>query len=256
MSEKLEEYTVAELVDDALESGTWNDYMRNRYVYEFKQGGRLIRGLTAEAICHIALENGISIIDTERDILNDGVLFKAVAVKKSEDGTEIRAEGIAYEAFIDRGKPDKFCWQKALTKACRNARKQLIPATMQVAAIETLLTLDPQVSLPTAESEPESEPETPHPDQEYKEPPELANARKSAFAVYHKRKDDLLEIGIEDGVFWGGVRENYGVESRKEMGETDWKNLRASLDLEDFAQWIRDIPVNETESDTDQEFPF
>lgn len=278
MAEKMEEYKVQELCDDALETGQWNEYMKSRYVYEFKQGNRTIRGLTSEAICHIALQHGISIESTKCETMETGVLYTAVAVRTERIHTEdehdtptyaggasatshrfFRAEGVCFEPFNTyTGEFDKFCWQKALTKACRNARKQLIPATMQIAAIDALMNLEKpphsetlsqsvapqeQRELPTLH---DTTPKATQPNggaaptsergQHWED--KRALARKRAFAFFAEKKDKLAEMGIDTETFWQGVREKYNVTSRKDMSLNDWIDVINSLKTPQFAKWI------------------
>ena len=50
---------------------------------------------------------------------------------------------------------------------------------------------------------------------------------------------------------------HYGVKSRTEMDESNWRNLRASLEAEGFATWIRDLaPVKEAETTESEDIPF
>ena len=243
-TEHLEEYTVAELVDDALEAGVWNPYMRNRYVYEFQQGSRRIRGLTAEAIAHIALANGISIESTTREDMDEGVLYTAVAIKHDADGRVLRAEGVAYEAYENNGRPDKFCWQKALTKASRNARRQLIPANLQISAIETLLQLDPPPAKPL-----------PAHTRVVEKLPAVKQAEVETFEVFKTKKAALIELGIEPELFWESVKGVFDVENRDDMSVEDWTDLKSALTTEGFANWIRSIALSDDDTDTEMELP-
>ena len=255
MSE-LQEYEVANFVDDTLVEGLITDFMLNEYVYEFKQGGRVIRGLTARAIAHLALEQNISIKETTREIRDEGVLYSAVAVKVEPGAPEaewLRAEGVAFAELISNGKPDDFAWQKAMTKASRNARRQLIPAVLQIKAVEMLMQIGEaaagknpgQAALPPAEQPPARD--------------ETDRHRKGSFALFNDKQAALHALEIDTDKFWMGVREHYSVKSRTEMTESNWRNLRASLEAEGFASWIRDLApakVEEPEAASEEEIPF
>lgn len=229
---EVQEYETQELVDDALASGVWNDALRNEYVYEFKQSGKLVRGLTASAISHIAQEQGISITTVEREILNDGVLYTATAQRQPEG---LERQGVAYEPFATGGKPDKFCWQKALTKACRNAMRQLIPATMQQNAIHQLLTMTEAATpeaLP-AEAETKEKPAAKPGDDGY--------WMKRTFAQFNERKPDLEKAKINKFVFWAVIRDRYKVSSRTELTDAHWEEIDKALRSEAFPKWILDM---------------
>ena len=251
MSE-MQEYEVANFVDDALVEGSMTDFMLNEYVYEFNQSGRTIRGLTARAIAHIAQEQNISIKEITRENQAEGVLYTAVAVKIEPGVPEaewLRAEGVSYEPIMLNGKPDPFAWQKAMTKASRNARRQLIPAVLQIKAVAMLIEVGEsaagnnqgQAALPPAQPKDDTD-----------------RHRKGAFALFNEKQPALHALEIDTDTFWQGVREHYGVKSRTEMIETNWRNLRASLEAEGFASWIRDLaPISEPEQNTESEdIPF
>ena len=250
MSE-LQEYEVANFVDDALVEGSMTDFMLSEYVYEFAQGGRTIRGLTARAIAHIAQEQNISIKEITRENQAEGVLYTAVAVKVESGVSEtewLRAEGVSYEPIMLNGKPDPFAWQKAMTKASRNARRQLIPAVLQIKAVAMLIEIggnaagnnQGQAALPAQPKD------------------DTDRHRKGAFALFNEKQPALHALEIDTDTFWLGVREHYEVKSRTEMDESNWRNLRASLEAEGFASWIRDLaPVSEPEENTEsEEIPF
>ena len=245
---EVKEYHVQELVDDALSAGRFNEYMRGQYVYEFKQGNRVIRGLSADAIAHIALEQGITIEDVDVRETDKGVLVTATALKM-ESG--LRAIGISYEPFMSNtGIFDKFAWQKALTKASRNARKQLIPATVRVQAIDIFLNLDPddRQSLPApkpVDLSPAVNGETASKDE--------GKDMRQAFAVYSEHSADLLSsLRLSEEDFWSGVRRHYEVESRNDMTDAEWRNLTASIKIVGsdgpYAKWIRDLQDPEGDS--------
>ena len=230
---EVQEYQTQELVDDALASGIWNDALRNEYVYEFKQSGKLIRGLTASAISHIAQEQGISITSVEKEVLNDGVLYTATARREPEG---LERQGVAYEPFVVNGKPDKFCWQKALTKASRNAMRQLIPATMQQNAIHQLLTMtdaEAQKALPVATETKEKPPPAQKGDEGY--------WMKRTFAQFNERKPDLEKAKINKFVFWAVIRDRYNVASRTELTDAHWEEIDQALRRETFPKWILDM---------------
>lgn len=250
-TQEIQEYQVAELVDDALAAGVFSEHMRNQYVYEFKQGNRLIRGLTASAYAHLSIEYQITIAEPpEREIMDKGILYTVCCENK--DG--LRSYGIAYETFVDhRGEADKFCWQKALTKARRNAQKQLLPATLQASAIETLINLDVvefdgKNVLPDPEHNPRPTKDTPQPKKSpVKDTPQpkkngndpISKEQKRAFDLYEEIKYTLPSN------FWDIVRGKYGVESRVLMTIDHWNDL--SKFFQEYKE-IDDDPVLRNEA--------
>ena len=237
-----ERYELEEMIDDVAVEGQFTNEMLNAYIYEFKQGGQVIRGLTAAAIAHIALEQNISIVEVEETSLNEGVLYKSTAEKLD---TGQRAFGVAYAPFVVNGRPDPFCWQKAMTKSARNARKQLIPATMMIQAVDQLQAL-PKVAagaLPTPEA---------------KEDAERENARKAMFATFGEKKVELEKMGITEDLFREAMLKEYGVESRADLTTQQYKNCKAALELENFSNWIRDAAPKEqsAEGEGEPKSPF
>ena len=252
---ELQAYEIQDLVDDLVASGKFD-----AYVYEYKQGNRTVKGLSAAAFAHLGLERGISITSFEFEKLEDGVLCTAEATRrivtpaetivdadgaettKAEVIEEITAPGANFAPYIAYGKPDPFCWQKALTKACRNARRDLIPAVEQEQAVEQLLKLSAAAPAPTARPAPPANHAPPsaaplngnhHEDNE--------NARKAAFATYNEKAETLDELGITKNLFWAGVKAHFKVTSRSEMTTVQYQELRKSLNAKGFARWIRDL---------------
>ena len=269
---ELEDWEVQEFVDDAVAMGIVDDY-----VYSFKQGGKEITGLTARAIEHLCLEANPKISISEYDIKDTGDSYFATATAKAvhnhpkrtetqPDGTVIEIEGweevlTAPGVFdgpkIAYGKPDPHAAQKALTKACRNARRQLISQAKQLAAKDDLLNL--QGGKPAEVTQPVNQRRR----QQQQPPPEeltpVQKARKAMFAKYGEVKPALEAIGITDEIFKQGLYKNYGVESRNDMTEQQYRNARAALELDNFAEWIRDLaPKAETKEgeSADEQAPF
>ena len=133
--EQTEQWMIQELVDDAVATDQWHPAMLNEYVYEMKVQGKPVWDLTAASYHQLALNRGITTISVVREDRAKGVMY-TVTVR---DPNGLEKVGVAYEYYLDHnGVPDKFCFQKALTKATRNAIKQLIDATERVNAIHAL----------------------------------------------------------------------------------------------------------------------
>lgn len=142
---EIQQWELAEMVDDAIASDQWHPAMISEYVYEMKQGGRVINDLTAAAYHQLALNRSISTVNVDREERDKGVIY-TVTVR---DPNGLEKYGVAYEPYYDsRGNFDKFCLQKALTKATRNAIKQLIDATERINAIHKLKEIGKQKEKP------------------------------------------------------------------------------------------------------------
>ena len=257
-----EKYEVTEFVDDAIASGEWSEHLKNEYVYSFKQGGKQVSDLTSSGYFHIALEHRISIIKSSIEKTKTGVMAYAEA-ERLETGE--RHPGVAFQFYSDsKGQFDVYCFQKALTKACRNAIKALIPAKMKLAAVKALLALTPaeakqltegkqQPALPAAQETQEASSET-------QEETPVARALRRGFAVYGNFKQLLGEVGVLEEAFWTAAKAHYKVESRKDMNEGQWNNFISSLEFvnvktgEMYGKWIRDlIPTPTEDSDAVEE---
>jgi len=203
----LAKWEVEELVDDAIASGHDSEFLKNEFIYEFRQGGKVIRGLTASMYAHLALGAKINIeeVDMETVIMdeNEYVRYTVIAIRRM-DGELIAAHGTACEPQYLNGKFDKYCFQKALTKAARNARKQLLPFDMILKAIEELAELPSRTAVPTT--------------------PKSPTAMEVAFSYYEQHRDELPSN------FWDRVRERFGHTSRATMTTKAWKQLPDFID--------------------------
>ena len=258
------DHEISDFVDSASAQGTFN-----AYVYSYKQGGRVITGLSSRAIEHLALEREIDTdpVNLKVEEKDDGVLTTVTAIleivrpsirEEREDGTiivtegytkKIRRTGINHSPFQAYNKPDPFVYQKSMTKATRNAMSRLIPVTAQLEAKETLLALQggkpievPQSVIPqTTKAKPVAQ-KTSH-----------QVSMSACFAEFQKHEADLAEKGITLEAFWLGVKDHYKVESRKDMTIEQLKELREAL-FEGYGKVVRDI-IKTVEEEVDTEFP-
>ena len=278
-------WEVQEFIDDAVAQGTVD-----AYVYSYQQGSRLVTGLSARAIEHMGLERNISVKILEVDEQDDGVLITVEAIMRKitpayketkPDGTvieyekvvdETTAPGLFYTPKMAYGKPDPFYHPKCLTKAGRNARRQLIPTVAQEEAKKTLLSFQggKPINVP-ANVVPKQQP-PPQQQQAKKEEDPIDTARKAAFALFGEKETDLMnKLKITSKQFWEAAKKQYVVESRTEMTEQQWRNLRSSLDIKGYASWIKDInkpveaevveedavkPINTSGASVNDEIPF
>ena len=236
----VEEYEFVNFIDDAIASGT----MIDKYVYEAKIGGRVVQGLTAESYSQMAIQQDICEVsftreETEVDGLK-GVLYEVTAGKKEEGKPKEEWEtrtGVYFQPFTTSGRPDPFAYPKGHTKAWRNAVKKFLLATDVNAAIKTFMEIKSGKAtpsqLPQAATQSLQQPQN--------EDAPLVKARKAMFAKYGERKADLETMGITEEILREGMYSHYGVGSRADMTEVQYKQMRAALDIDGhgkFAEWI------------------
>ena len=239
---ELAEYEVQNLVDDAMESQGFNEYMRNQYVYEYKQGTRTIRGLTARSYQQMALERDLSTIEIIEDEKKDGVKYTVCVAKVEKDVPKKRWKrkwGVSYQPYKDtNGKVDFFAFQKALTKATRNAIAQFIKATDKEEAIAIFMNIDFSQSLP------QGAPQAALPNEERE------TARKEMFANYGEQKAELEKMGITEELFRGAMLARFKVESRNDLTKDQYKQVTADLKLKGFAPWIQNAAPKQEKSES------
>ena len=257
MSEKMEKWELQELVDEAVATGQITKEMINEYVYEMKVGGRWIMDLTAASYHQLALNRGITTEEIKREDMTDGVMYTVTVAQVEVDLDKAdwqRRIGVSFEPFVVSGKFDRFCYQKALTKATRNGIKQLVSATERFDAMKALkeipLTVGAkQDALPAPL---ESQQETQgmrhrHDDKSgvkaadtaadakaaVKDRPdgesEFRTLQKRCFALYREHNSEVDNPKIETGDgrlpvdFWDNVRKRFGVQSRATMELRHWR---------------------------------
>ena len=147
IEDRHEKWEVQEIVDNAVAAGEVNALMRNEFLYEYKQGGKEVRGLTAAMIVHLATAQGASEVTDEREYVDhdDKHEFTVVVEMPSpvNPNEKIKRTGFSEEPKNAFGKYDKFAKQKAYTKAFRNACMKLLPQDLVIATIYKLAKLVP-----------------------------------------------------------------------------------------------------------------
>ena len=268
--ENYESWEVENFVDDAQAVG-----IIDAFVYSFKQGGREVTGLTARAIEEICLLNKprVSIDSSEVTDEGDTVFAKATAIAKyivpptketRPDGTIIETEG--YEevvtadgvrrepAFLSNGKRDPHVEMKALTKAMRAARRQLISQAAQIQAKEQLLQRQGGKPVPVPRA---ALPKPPQQQNGNGSPQENATtqAMKACFATFGEKEDDLAEKGVSKDAFWNTLKDVLGVASRTEMNHKQWDDVRTALKTKGYGKIVNDIiaKVKGTATETSEE---
>jgi len=233
----MEKWQLEDLVADAVAIGNLRPEMLNEYVYQFKHHGKDVCDLTAASYYQIALENGLTTEKITREDMPDGVFYE-VWVAKPEEGVDkelwIRKAGVAYEPFILGKRFDRFCFQKALTKATRNAIKQFVTASARHKAISRLQGFDIPPDEPV---EVVVQPER-----------EVSKIEESTLELWKTHKEHMESSGISSELFWAAVQTRYGVHGREDMTEEQWDDLYESLahvepdeNATPYAKWIWDI---------------
>ena len=231
---KMQKYELQELVDDAVAIGQLRPEMLSEYLYEFEHRGKQVRDLTAASYAQIALENGLTTEKITREDMEDGVFYEVVVAKPDPELDEKlwqRRVGVSFEPYKVGNRFDRFCYQKALTKATRNAIKQFVTANARHKAINALQGLDiipmeevtvPSDRVPTIEDE--------------------------ALDTFRQHKERLNAMGISDDMFWKAVQTRYDAATRGDMTEGSWRDMIASLNhvnddenATPFSQWIHDL---------------
>lgn len=225
-----EKWEIQEVCDDLVLAGQTSDLLRNEFLYEFKQGGRIVRGLTAPMIKHLATARGISEVTEERvyNSDDDKSEFDVVVemVNPFDPNHKLKRSGFAEEPKTKSGKYNKFHKQTAHTKAFRNAALGLLPQDLIITTIHKLAKLVP------TDFQPRSIPKESN----------TVKAMKCCFAVYGKYEKDILEThGVSREAFGDAIREYYEVGSRKDLTAAQWDELRKSLETEGYGDVVKRI---------------
>ena len=263
-------------VDEDLEGWQISDYVDSwaaqhgfaNYVYSYKQGARVVVGLSARAYEHLALnpENPITVVEETEEITTvngvEGVLTKVkvemtivipavfdkegkcLAAEKVEKITRV---GKNFSPVIAYGKFDEFVFQKSSTKAFRNAVAKCVPATKQEDAKQELLKLQggkpaniPRQAIPQNTQRHQSQPKTQQKTQQQstqskKKKDDLTRSREAMFARYPEVKDKIVEW-IPEADFWNEVRSFFKVESRADMTKQQFDAMSKNFEIENQSE--------------------
>ena len=119
------------------------------YMYQFKQGGRDIQGLTAKAANEcMNLMGDVENIETD---VQEGETFITVKVRVRDNKRNITAPGVCTELKMRGGKPDDKAAARGLSKANRQAILRLIP---EVVKQYIMAKLTGQVRCPNCQASP------------------------------------------------------------------------------------------------------
>lgn len=185
------------------------------YVYSFRQGGRVVEGLTLAGINEAAnRRGGIQVEELKYEELENSW----IATVKAVDTITGSSRWGAYEQpKMNGSRPDPFAFTKAVHKAQRNAIKQLIP----VPVIREVLNY--YLHRKTEGGNTQQQP------QKQKTADNITNAQKAAFAIANNLEEPLEQKGIDKAALWNYIKRKYSVESRNDMTEQQWTQLSAEL---------------------------
>ena len=240
-----EKWEIQDIVDSAIAAGKMNAMMRSELYYEFKKGGKMIRGLTSVMIAHLATAQGISEVYDAREFSGDdpeATHYEFTVVVEMPDPRNpdrmIYRSGFAEEPKMLKGDYDKFAKRKAYTKAFRNACLKFLPQDLIMATTFKLANLVPadwtpkpqQKALPPAQNGTQTDAAT-------------ANAMQACFDAFNEKEQDLLDLGVSKVAFWDALKGVLGVKSREDMTEQQWKDVNTSLKTIGFGEIVRDVLV-------------
>lgn len=185
------------------------------YVYSFRQGGRVVEGLTLAGINEAAnRRGGIQVEELKYEEQENSW----IATVKAVDTITGSSRWGAYEQpKMNGSRPDPFAFTKAVHKAQRNAIKQLIP----VPVIREVLNY--YLHRKTEGGNTQQQP------QKQKTADNITNAQKAAFAIANNLEEPLEQKGIDKAALWNYIKRKYSVESRNDMTEQQWTQLSAEL---------------------------
>ena len=208
------EYEVVDQVDDQAIVELMTGQTIQDYVYSFKQGGRVVEGLTLAGINEAAnRRGGIQVEEVKYEELDHSWIATAKAVDTITGSSRY---GAYEQPKMNGSRPDPFAFTKAIHKAQRNAIKQLIP----VPVIRDVLNF--YLHRKAEGGNPKQQQQAPHSGDN------ITNAQKAAFAIANNLSEPLEKKGIKANL-WDYIKRKYSVESRNDMSEQQWTQLAAEL---------------------------
>ena len=231
-----EKWEIQEIVDSAIAAGKMNAMMRSELYYEFKKGGKIIRGLTSVMIAHLATAQGISEVYDAREFSGDdpeATHYEFTVVVEMPDPRNpdrmMYRSGFAEEPKMLNGDYDKFAKRKAYTKAFRNACLKFLPQDLIMATTFKLANLVPAdwTPKPQRAALPVS--------------PQNTEAMEACFAAFGKQEQDLLDFGVNKKKFWETLKIVLNVDSRDDMTEQQWKDVTRDLNTLGYGESVRDV---------------
>lgn len=209
------EYEVVDQVDDQTIVELMTGQTIQDYVYSFKQGGRVVEGLTLAGINEAANRRGG--IQVEEKDYEETEHSWIATVKAVDTITGSSRYGACEQPKMNGSRPDPFAFVKAIHKAQRNAIKQLLP----VPVIREVLNF--YLNRKAGGGNTQQKPQLQQPADN------ITNAQKAAFAIANKLSEPLEKASISKADLWNYIKRKYSVESRNDMSEQQWTQLSAEL---------------------------
>ena len=206
------EVEVIDTVDDQTIVDMMTGQAIQDYVYSFKQGGKMVEGLTLAGINEAAnRRGGIQVNRIEYEERESAWVATAQAMDTITGNSRF---GAYEQPKLINGKKDPFAFTKAIHKAQRNAIKQLLP----VPVIREVLNFYLKRKVDNT-SQPQTE----------QSEGTISTAQKASFAIANKLEKALQEKGVSKEMLWDYVKQKFEVEKRNEMSELQWTQLSAEL---------------------------
>ena len=208
------EYEVVDQVDDQAIVELMTGQTIQDYVYSFKQGGRVVEGLTLAGINEAAnRRGGIQVEEVKYEELDHSWI---ATVKAVDTITGSSRYGAYEQPKMNGSRPDPFAFTKAIHKAQRNAIKQLIPVPVIRDVLNFYLHRKAEGGNPREQQQAPQSGDN------------ITNAQKAAFAIANNLSEPLEKKGIKADL-WNYIKRKYSVESRNDMSEQQWTQLAAEL---------------------------
>ncbi|MCG9127830.1 hypothetical protein JT359_09565 [Candidatus Poribacteria bacterium] len=236
------EFEVVDQVDDQAIVELMTGQTIQDYVYSFKQGGRVVEGLTLAGINEAAnRRGGIQVEEVEYEELENSW----IATVKAVDTLTGSSRWGAYEqAKMNGSRPDPYAFTKAIHKAQRNAIKQLLPVPVIREVLNFYLNRKAGGG------------NTKHP-QKLQSGDNISNAQKATFAIANQLSERLEKADVSKADLWNYMKCKCSVESKNDISEQQWTQLSAEFKaaetdqtlFEDLCKRVKQLTTAKDESE-------
>ena len=255
------------------------------FYYSFQQGGQTIAGLSwkgVKAIVQSMSEAGFSfsVELMDKTTEDDRVEVMVSVTRTAPNGTSLSMIGVSSEPVNQSGgRRDKFCLQKAMSKAQRNGYRAVIPEHVLVDSLQRFLGQGrgSRRSLPQDGPRQESRQLNSAPPVAERAPgekKEFSPVGKMCFAIVKAISEQLDSNGVTEDDFWAYVRHYAGVANRTDIRDETWRQIGEALrrcqdkdrnpigpEIASLADRIKAAPAyveahGSSEVDPDDDIPF
>ena len=198
------------------------------YIYSFKQGGRVVEGLTLAGINEAAnRRGGIQVNEIDYKETDHSWIVNATAIDTMTGSSRF---GAYEQPKTINGKTYPFAFTKAIHKAQRNAIKQLLP----VSVIREVLNFYLKRKVDIADTE--------QPRQAEQTNDNISNSQKGAFAIGKTLEPSFQRVGISKNDFWNYVKVKFSVESAMIcLSSNGWSSLRSSKQRKQPRNYLKNL---------------